>query len=476
MIQRDAHAANRFRPRWVSGAAGLLAVALWGTARATATSFEPAAAHAVEAAEHAWARVPEILKRIVAPRFPDRQFVVTRFGAVGDGKTDCTRAFAAAIAACHNAGGGKVIVPEGVFLTGPIHLKSGVNLHLVKGATIRFHTDVPRYLPVVFTRYEGTELMNFSPFIYAFEQENIAISGEGTLDGQAAAGEWHAWKGKFRPDEERLMEMVRRGVPARERVFGPGHYFRPNFIQPCRSRNVLIEGVRIINSPMWVIHPLYCTNVIIRRVTVQTEGPNTDGCDPDSCTDVLIEDSHFSNGDDCIAIKSGRDQDGRRVNIPSRNIVVRNCTFEKGHGGVTCGSETAGGIRNVFAENCRFDSPDLDMAIRLKTNPARGGFIEEVYARNCTVQTAKFGIHMTMRYASRGAVEGESVPIIRNIDVRDCTFLQLTRQPIFIEGWSREMPISDVTIANCAFPETRSGNTITNAVRVNLMHLRTLRP
>jgi polygalacturonase len=153
-------------------------------------------------------------------------------------------------------------------------------------------------------------------------------------------------------------------------------------------------------------------------------------------------------------------------------VIVRNSVFEKGHGGVTCGSETAGGIRNVFAENCRFDSPDLDMAIRLKTNPARGGFIEDVYVRNCTVQVAKFGIHMTMRYGSRGAVEGESIPIIRRIDVRDSTFLKLTRQPIFIEGWSEQMPITDVTIANCVFPETRSGNTITNAIRVNLIPAR----
>jgi polygalacturonase len=469
MIQ---HNALRTRCRKLSrvwDASGLLVVALLAHSIFPATGSSAAPADAAKALPRAWERVPEILRRITPPSFPDRQFPVTQFGAVGDGKTDCTGAFAEAIAACHKAGGGKVVVPQGVFLTGAIHLKSGVNLHLLRGATIRFHTDPGKYLPVVFTRYEGTELMNYSPFIYAYEQQNIAITGEGTLDGQAPAGVWHSWKGRFRPDEERLMDMVRQGVPARERVFGAGHFFRPNFIQPCRSRNVLIEGVRIVNSPMWVIHPLYCTNVIIRNVTVETQGPNTDGCDPDSCTDVLIEDSHFSNGDDCIAIKSGRDLDGRRVNIPCQNVIVRNCTFEKGHGGVTCGSETAGGIRNVFAENCRFASPDLDMAIRLKTNPARGGFIEDVYVRNCTVQIAKFGIHMTMRYASRGAVEGDAVPIIRNIDVRDSRFLKLTRQPIFIEGWSKDMPITDVTIANCEFPETRSGNTITNAVRVNLI-------
>jgi polygalacturonase len=450
-------------------AVALLTAAFITHVLGTSAMAEPAARTEQDTAPPAWAQVPQILKRIVAPTFPDRRFLITEFGAVGDGQSDCTQAFADAIAACHKAGGGKVVVPEGTFLTGAIHLKSGVNLHLAKGATIRFHTDPQKYLPVVFTRYEGTELMNYSPFIYALEQQNIAITGQGTIDGQGPAGVWHSWKGKFHPDEERLMEMVRQGVPARQRVFGEGHFFRPNFIQPVRCRNVLIEGVRIINSPMWVINPVYCTNVIIRGVTVETVGPNTDGCNPDSCTDVLIEDCFFSNGDDCIAIKSGRDLDGRRVNIPCQNVIIRNSMFQKGHGGVTCGSETAGGIRNVFAENCRFDSPDLNMAIRLKTNPARGGFIEDVYVRNCTVQVAKFGIHMTMRYASRGAVEGESIPIIRNIDVRDSTFLKLTRQPIFIEGWSEQMPITDVTIANCVFPETRSGNTITNAIRITLI-------
>lgn len=479
MVQRAVLISNR-KPTGpacrAAGAALVLTIGLLLRGVLPAAGPEDSRTPSARAADRAWGQVPKILERIVPPSFPDRQFLVTKFGAVGDGKTDCTRAFAEAIAACHRAGGGKVIVPEGIFLSGPIHLKSGVNLHLARGATIRFHTDVAKYLPVVFTRYEGTELMNFSPFIYAIEQENIAITGEGTLDGQAPAGEWHSWKEEFRPDEERLMEMVRQGVPARERVFGLGHYFRPNFIQPCRSRNVLIEGVRIVNSPMWVIHPLYCTNVIIRRVTVETRGPNTDGCNPESSTDVLIEECRFSNGDDCIAIKSGRDLDGRRVNIPCQNVIVRHCTFERGHGGVTCGSETAGGIRNVFAEHCRFDSPELDMAIRLKTNPARGGFIEDVYVRDCTVQVARFGIHMTMRYASRGAVEGEHAPIIRNIDVRDSKFFRLTRQPIFIEGWSPQRPVTDVTIENCEFPETHTGNTITNAVRVNLINLRTVKP
>lgn len=415
-----------------------------------------------------WERVPAILARIVAPTFPARDFAVTRFGAVGDGDTDCTKAIAAAIAACHAAGGGRVVVPPGVFLSGAIHLRSGVNLHLSEGATIRFLTNTAAYLPVVFTRYECTEVMNFSPPIYAFEQTNIAITGQGTLDGQGPW--WHRWLGKWNADSRALVDMGNRDVPVAERVFGEGHFLRPNFIQPVRCRNVLIEGVRVINSPMWTLHPLYCTNVIIRGVTVETEGPNTDGCDPDSCTEVLIENCVFSNGDDCIAVKSGRDRDGRRVNIPSENIVIRNCVFRDGHGGVTMGSETAGGIRNVFAENCQFDSPDLDMAMRFKSNPARGGFVEDIYLRNCTVKTAKYGIHMTLRYGAGGARDGEHPPRMRNIDIRDSQFGQLSRQPIFIEGYAPTNEISDVTISGCAFVPGQGGVTITNANRISIVN------
>jgi polygalacturonase len=426
------------------------------------------------AANRAWAQVPKILKRIVPPKFPARDFVVTQYGAVGDGAADCTSAFRAAIDACTQAGGGRVVVPEGTFLTGAIHLRNNVNLHVSQGATLRFSTDPARYLPAVFTRFEGTEVMNFSGLIYAFEQTNIAVTGAGTLDGQAGDANWHGWTSTAAADIKRLAQMGKDNVPVPDRVFGQGHYLRPNFVQPVRCRNVLIEGVRLIHSPMWVLNPVYCTNVTIRAVTVQTKGPNTDGCDPDSCTDVLIKDCQFSNGDDCIAIKSGRDHDGRRVNLPSENLIIQNCVFEAGHGGVTMGSETAGGIRNVFAEGCRFDSADLEMAMRFKTNPARGGYIEDICLRRCTVKTAKFGIHMTMRYASSGAMAGEAVPRVRNIDIRDSKFANLTRQPIFIEGWSPAIPITDVTIANCELESAgkKAANTITNAARIRLINVK----
>ncbi|HEX6558587.1 MAG TPA: glycoside hydrolase family 28 protein, partial [Longimicrobiales bacterium] len=283
-----------------------------------------------------WSALPDILSRIRAPQFPDRVFDVTRYGAVAGGSFDCTSAFAKAIAACNAAGGGRVVVPAGRFLAGPIHLRSNVELHLEGGATIAFDRDPNKYLPQVFTRWEGVELMNYSPFIYAFEQQNIAITGDGLLDGQADCEHWWPWKGfsgdsrsvnafdpiitrqcgatKSSPQlaaRTRLIEMMERGVPVAQRIFGNGDYLRPNFIQPYRCRNVLIEGVTIINSPMWEVHPVLCTNVIVRSVKINSHGPNNDGCDPESCRDVLIENCEFDTGDDCIAIKSGRNADGR---------------------------------------------------------------------------------------------------------------------------------------------------------------------
>jgi polygalacturonase len=418
----------------------------------------------------AWSRVPGILKRIVPPVFQPRDWQITQFGAKGDGITDCSSAFKNAIDACHKAGGGRVVVLEGNYLTGPIRLQSGVNLHLMKGANIRFSTDTKRYLPVVFSRFESTEVMNYSPFIYALDQENIAITGEGTFDGQASKGEWLKWIGIWKDSIATLVDMGNRNVPVSERVFGEGWYLRPNFVQLIRCRNLLIDGVRFTDSPMWVLNPVLCTNVTVRGVVVDSKGrgmksPNSDGCDPDSSSDVLIEGCTFNCDDDCIAIKSGRDVDGRRVNVPSQNIIIRNCKFIAGHGGVTAGSETAGGIRNVFAEKCELDSPDLRMAIRLKTNARRGGFIENFYVRDCTVKTASTGIHMTMKY--EGVASGPEVPLIRNVQIRNVSFGSL-KQAVFIEGLSPSVRITDVTISRCRFPQAPQSNVITNATRVSI--------
>ena len=419
-----------------------------------------------------WDLVPGILARIRPPVFPARTFDVTQYGARGDGTTDCTAAFRAAIGACSAAGGGRLVVPAGSFLTGAIHLKSNVDLHVTKQATIAFSRDAAAYLPAVFTRWEGMELMGYSALIYAFEQENVAVSGEGTLDGQADREHWWPWKGNKvdgwvegtpnqRDARARLMQAMEAGVPVEQRVFAEGSYLRPQFIQPYRCRNVLIEGVTIRNSPMWEIHPVLCTNVTVRNVSIVTTGPNNDGCDPESCRDVLIEGCLFDTGDDCIAIKSGRNADGRRMNVPSENIIVRNCRMKEGHGGVTIGSEISGGARNVFVENCQMDSPVLERALRFKNNAMRGGLIEHVYMRDCTIGEVTDAVLSMDLYYEEGR-SGPFVPIIRDVEMRNVTSRK-SRYALFMRAYERS-EISDVRIVNCRFDGVARGN-VTEGVR-----------
>ncbi|MBD0372695.1 MAG: glycoside hydrolase family 28 protein [Pyrinomonadaceae bacterium] len=402
-----------------------------------------------------WASVPAILARIRPPRFPARDFRITDYGARAGGQADSTEAIRKAIDACNRAGGGRVVVPAGVFLTGAIHLKSNVNLHVSEGATLKFSTDPAKYLPAVFTRWEGTELMNYSPLIYAFEQENIAITGRGTLDGSASDENWWRWARRNGTDPapaandiRQLREMGNRGVPVRERVFGAGHYLRPPFIQPYRSRNILIENVRIINSPFWEIHPVLSSNITVRGVQIYSHGPNNDGCDPESSRDVLIEDYVFDTGDDCIAIKSGRDNDGRRVHVPSENIIVRNSTMKDGHGGVVIGSEISGDCRNVFVENCKMDSPNLDRALRFKSNALRGGTIENIFMRNVEIGRVAEAV-LTVDFLYDTGAKGPFKPTLRNVEIEKVTSTASPRV-MWIAGFPGAV-IEDVRFIDCTF-------------------------
>src|SRR6185436_17184849 len=304
----------------------------------------------------------------------------------------------------------------------------------------------------VFTRFEGVECMNYSPFVYAFEERDIAVTGQGTLDGQADAEHWWPWKGgagsaspNQTADRARLIELAARGVPVAERVFGDGHYLRPNFLQAYRSANVLIEGVTILNSPMWEIHPCLCTNVTVRGVTINSHGPNNDGCNPESSKDVLIEGCTFDTGDDCIAIKSGRNDDGRRVATPVENIVIRDCVMKDGHGGVVIGSEISGGARNVFAERCRMDSPQLDRALRIKTNSVRGGVIEGVYMRHVTVGQVAEAV-VTINFFYEEGNTGKFPPVVRDVVVTDVTSRK-SQYALLLRGYENA-PISGVRIEN----------------------------
>ena len=464
----------------VAGAAGSFAFLPNAVRLANATEIANRALAASPDAAPAtgWASVPGILGRIRAPKFPGRDFPIRKYGAVPDGVTDCTTAFRDAIAACTKARGGRVVVEGGTFLTGAIHLASNVNLHVAKDATIRFTRDTKAYLPAVLTRYEGTELMNYSPFIYAFDATNVAITGEGTLDGQADAQNWWTWKGgnnrkpgdpDMRPAHDRLLKMGEDGTPVAQRTFGEGDFLRPQFIQPYRCTNVLIEGVTIKNSPMWEINPVLCTNVTVRHVHIDSHGPNNDGCDPESCKDVLIEHCIFDTGDDCIAIKSGRNGDGRRLHVPSENLIIRDCEMKDGHGGVTLGSECSGDIRNVFVERCKMDSPKLDRALRLKNNAMRGGTLEHIYMRDVTVGEVSDAILQVDFLYEEGA-KGPFTPIARDIEMQRVTSRK-SKYGVYLVAYDKAT-IDDIRLIDCTFDGVANGDKVDHVTRFTRKNVR----
>ena len=384
-----------------------------------------------------WQEPTRILARIKEPTFPRRDVDATKHKTIND-----------AIDACRAAGGGRVVVPAGSFTTGPIRLKSRVNLHLAAGAVLKFSANPQDYLPAVYTRFEGTELMNYSPFIYAYGEQDIAITGSGTLDGQADGAHWWDWTRSAASSRRRLTDPATARMPVAARVFGEGSFLRPNFIQPYRCRNVFIDGITIRNSPMWEIHPVLSTNVIVRGVTIDSHGPNNDGCNPESCRDVLIERCSFDTGDDCIAIKSGRNDDGRRVNVPTENVNVRDCTMKEGHGGVNKGSEISGGARNVFAERCRMDSPNLNIALRIKTNSVRGGVVERIFMRDVTIGQVSQAV-VTVDFLYEEGDSGKFPPTVRDVDVRNVTS-QKSRNAVSLRGYAYA-PVTNVHLQNCRF-------------------------
>jgi polygalacturonase len=453
---------------------GAGATATFAAMRVRATSIS---------SEEAWGRAADIARKVSAPTFPARVFDITNFGARADTTSLNTSAIAKAIEACAKAGGGRVLVPAGKFLSGAIHLKSNVELHVSEGATLLFDTNPSSY-PIVFTRWEGMELMNYSPLIYAYREKNIAITGKGTLDGQGSAQHWWPWKGPWggdnrhgwkegmadqRPARMKLFQMAEDGVPVKERVFGDGSLLRPPFIQPYDCENVLIEGVRVRNSPFWNIHPVLCRNVTLRGVDIYGHGPNNDGCDPESVDHMLIEDCSFDTGDDCIAVNSGRNADGRRLATPSQNILIRNCRMREGHGGVVVGSQISGGVRWVFAENCRMDSPDLWYAIRFKNNALRGGLLENFYYRDLDVgQVGRAAITCDFNY-EEGA-NGPFIPQLRNVVVERLRVAKAVR--VLDSQGLPQAPVDDITLRDCEFKGVTQPSIVKHTKAVNLENVR----
>ena len=431
-------------------------------------------------ADDPWKAVDTILRKIKKPLFPNRIFNISDYGAVNDGRYDCSIAFDHAIKDCHASGGGRVLVPAGRYFTGPIYLKSHVELHLEKGAEILFSTNSKDYLPLVHTRWEGIDLMNYSPLIYAYHETDIGITGQGKLNGQASEHNWWTWKGNtsygWREDMPNqndsarsiLFDMGERETSLEDRKFGEGFYLRPQFFQPYYCNNVLIDSVTFVQSPMWILHPVLCNSVTITNVRVESHGPNSDGCDPESCKDVLIKNCYFNTGDDCIALKSGRNAEGRKMNIPCENIVIQNCTMANGHGGVVIGSEISGGARNIYAENCYMSSPALERAIRIKTSSNRGGTIENLFFRNIKVgQVKEHAIIATMFYEDSGSY----VPVIRNIRIENMSVERGGKYGILLEGYP-DSPVRNVRISHCTINKAEIPYQFTNTKDLVLKDVR----
>uniref|UniRef100_UPI002674E072 glycoside hydrolase family 88 protein n=1 Tax=Prevotella sp. TaxID=59823 RepID=UPI002674E072 len=406
-----------------------------------------------------------IEQSIQLPKIAERQFLITSFGA----KTTATaaqnqKAINRVISLVSKKGGGKVIIPKGTWNTGAIELKSHVNLVLEEGATLHFAFE-PKLYPLVRTSWEGLACWNYSPCIYAYKATDIAITGKGTIDGGGNNDTFWQWNGSPRfgykegvtkesqklGSRSKLLKMAEDGVPFDERKFGMGYGLRPQLVNMVHCERILIKDVKMINSPFWVIHPLLSKNITVDGVYVWNEGPNGDGCDPEACENVLIQNCVFHTGDDCIAIKSGRNNDGRLWNQPSRNIIIRNCKMEDGHGGVVIGSEISGGCENVYAENCVMDSPHLERILRIKTNNCRGGQVQNINMRNVVVGQCKEAVvKINLDYERKEICYRGFEPIVNNVNVENVT-CQKSDYGVLIIGRDSLENVYDINIKNCKF-------------------------
>ena len=380
-----------------------------------------------------------ITRNIARTSFPDRVWEVAPVEGV-----EMLPVLQQAIDSCSYYGGGIVRVAAGHYaLNGPLKLKSNVNLHLVEGAYLQFSGRSADFLPVVLTRWEGTELYGHSPMIYAYHCTNIALTGRGTIDAQGGK-EFAAWSEIEANDRDRLREMGDKLTPVQERIFGAGTVLRPSMVQFYGCSRILVEDLTLKDSPFWTIHPVFCDNVIVRGVTIDTHFPNNDGCDPESTSNVLIENCTFRTGDDSVAIKAGRDTDGRSTGRPSENIVVRNCLFHSECNGLCIGSEMSGGASNVYMENVEIGT--VKNAIYFKSNKDRGGYIRNVRVNNITVERARGAIlrFETNYFGFRG---GNYPAIYEDFIITNVEANRADNYALFMEG-NPERKIRNIHIEN----------------------------
>ncbi len=454
----------------------------------------------------------QIEQSIQVPQMGETTYVISRYGASPDhSAAQNQQAIQRAIDVCSQRGGGRVVVPAGGhYMTAAITLKSGVNLVVEEGAHLEFAFD-PALYPVVLTSWEGLDCYNLSPCIYAIDAHDIAITGRGTIDGGGSRETWWPWCGNPKygwhaglPSQrlggrDRLLKAGEDGVPmhtdlndgrerredvtpdylsdeggqrSRERVFTAADGMRPQLVNFVRCQRVLMQDVTLLRSPFWVVHPLMSSDVTLRRLRIINDGPNGDGCDPESCDRVLIEDCYFSTGDDCIAIKSGRNSDGRRRAMPSQNMIIRRCEMKNGHGGVVIGSEISGGCRNVFAHDCVMDSPSLERVLRIKTNSCRGGVIENVNMKDIKVGVCRESVlKINLDYEHNEICCRGYNPTVRHIFMENVTSEQ-SQYGVQIIGLEEDTCVHDIHVKNCRFNGVRDGNVISGKTRdIHFDHL-----
>lgn len=382
---------------------------------------------------------------------------IVDLGADNQGKNKCTGIINSAIEDAASKGGGTIFFPAGKYLTGSIHLKSNITLDLEAGAFVQFSGDFDDYLPYVRVRYEGIFMKTFSPLIYAEGADNIAIKGEGIIDGNGPVW-WSAIKtimndvrgnGEVTKANKYQNMWVKENPDLVNSKYGKNQFFRPPFIQFIECENVNIEGITIKNSPFWTVNPVGCNDVWINGLTIFNPegGYNTDGVNPSSCSNVRISDCNISVGDDCVTIKSGRDKFGRDYGKPCENITVTNCVMEKGHGGVVIGSEMSGGVKNVTISNCVFDG--TDNGIRLKSARGRGGVVENIMVTNIIMRDIRrTGFIFNLFYDRGTSVEPvtERTPIFRNIHISNVTGVNVST--VATMTGIEEMPVDEVSFSN----------------------------
>lgn len=411
-----------------------------------------------------WEDVPDIVASIGSLEIPGRVYAVADYGGLADGRTDSRPAIMKAISKANKEGGGKVILDEGTwFVKGPIHLLSNVELHLKKGARLKFSGKPEDYLPQVLTRWEGTELFNYSPFIYAYQAVNVALTGEGILDGNTGEG-FAKWRPMQHDAKMRLREMGARQVPVHERVFGEGDYLRPSMIQFFSCANVRVEDITIVDSPFWVVHLVSTNNAVVRGITVDSQRLNNDGVDVESSSNVLIENNRFTTGDDAIVIKSGRDADGWRLGRPSERIVIRN-NYMEGHNALAIGSEMSGGVRNVFMENNKLGN--VRGSLYFKSNKDRGGIVENIWIRNIEVEKSRRPL-IQFRTNYKGLRDGGHAPVFRDITIENVE-VQKVGELIHVNGLEEE-PINNIVVRDVHGINSRlEGDALKNAQEIDTL-------